>query len=63
MTTIVGGVCNCGTEVRRELAQGFGAELLNSLPFTCAPCSERKEAEWAESDRQERERVDRDRLA
>lgn len=59
---IAAGTCNCGTEVERELAEGFGADLLNNMPFRCPACSEQLEAEWAESDRRDQERLDRDRL-
>jgi DNA replication protein DnaC len=63
MTTIVVGTCDCGTEVEREQAEGFGAQILNELPFTCPSCSARQEAEWAEQDRREQQQLDKGRLA
>ena len=63
MTTIVAGICNCGTEVSRERAEGFGASILNEIPFTCSECSVRLEAERVEEECVEQARLDRDRLA
>jgi DNA replication protein DnaC len=55
MTTIVAGVCDCGIEVSREQAEGFGADLLNAWPFTCASCVARREAKRDQEERTQRE--------
>jgi DNA replication protein DnaC len=51
MPTLAVGLCECGVEVSREQAEGFGADILNGLPFLCSPCSTRRAADWAEEDR------------
>jgi DNA replication protein DnaC len=63
MTTIVAGTCNCGTEMSRERAEGFGAHLLNAMPFICSACSAREEAERAAEDGVKQAQLDRERLA
>lgn len=64
MATIVTGACGgCGTEVNRERAEGFGSHILNALPFLCPGCSAEQTVAWAQQDRAEQERRDRECLA
>jgi DNA replication protein DnaC len=55
------GECECGTAVTREIATGYGAEILNSLPLRCQPCldqmEEAEEARASDEQRQARERL------
>jgi DNA replication protein DnaC len=62
MTTLTVGQCACGTEVSRGLAEGFGAHILNDLPFLCTTCSAAREAEWTEQDRARESAANRDRF-
>jgi DNA replication protein DnaC len=62
MSTLTVGKCACGVDVEREQAEGFGAHILNALPFLCSACSARKESEWADQDRLEAEAAEALRL-
>jgi DNA replication protein DnaC len=59
---ILTGTCECGAQLTREQADGFGAHLLNDAPFLCSACSKKREAAWATQDREDQDRRDRDRL-
>ena len=61
--TMLAGRCDCGAEVNRQEADGYGAHILNSLPFTCDGCLERQEAEQAEKDRKREEHDAHERYA
>lgn len=50
------GTCACGTEVARERAEGYGAHILNALPFVCARCLAQSVEEEREGERQEAQR-------
>ncbi len=44
------------------MAEGFGADILNSLPFVCPECSTECEAVWEREDEARQQREDQDRL-
>jgi len=54
------GTCGCGKTVMREQAEGFGADLLNGLPFVCPECSAEREAAWEREDAARQQREDQD---
>lgn len=52
--------CECGAVSEREIATGFGADFLNSSPYVCPDCIERREREEQVAElREQRERRDR----
>lgn len=51
------GLCECGATVERERATGFGADLINRLPFRCPTCEAEKVAEWRAEDQAKADRA------
>lgn len=62
MTVLATGACTeCGKPVERELATGFGADLLNGLPFCCETCGDEisKRLDQEDRDAEHRQRQER----